>query len=493
MRGSDSYLSIKTFTFVSGALCLLYCFLFSPITYEAQGDSPAYIELARQIFDLPGAGTTDLSARSPLYSVIIGIFILVFGEAGYLIPLMTFQYFLIFLSSLFIYKIFLQLTGKRGVAFFAGLTGILNLTTIFFGFMILSETLALFLFTLTAWLLMKYYQEEGTGIVILTGLVMGMLILARYNMIGMPVVVAGLLIIVFVFKKHKGGLSQALRDLSLFVVSMLLILNIWAFRNYLTNDRYELLPRHHTGQRWAVPATINPSDSVSNEYSEVLQIFLKTREDLLVRAENRQYRKSSLLEYNIIEKINDYFRPAVSGYLLYRDSEEELLNYYHLEINPEGIRALNARLKPFYDEIAAQNRKEIRRFRTYSFLYSFKHISPTLPGNAPANLNILPSFILKAYKVIFILMMVMVFAGSVIHTVYILLRREKFSRSLEWIILYGIIWYFPVVNWYANVLGDANRFRYPADMVITGLFISYIWVFYRRFFRSENPQIHSGT
>lgn len=483
MRRGDSYLNIKTFTFVSGALCLLYCFLFSPITYEAQGDSPSYIELARQIFDLPGAGTTDLSARSPLYSVIIGLFILVFGEAGYLIPLMTFQYFLIFLSSLFIYKIFLQLTGKRGVAFFAGLTGILNLTTIFFGFMVLSETLALFLFTLTAWLLMKYYQEGSAGTAILTGLVVGMLILARYNMIGMPVVVVGLLIIVFVFKKQKGGLSQAVRDISLFVVSMLLILNIWAFRNYLTNDRYELLPRHHTGQRWAVPATIDPSDNVSPEYREVLDIFLRTREELLVREENREYRKSSLLEYGVIKKINDYFRSDVSGYLLYKDSEEELLHYYILEKNTEGIRALNDKLKPFYNEIAAQNKREIRRLRTYSLLYTFKHISPTLPENAPANLNILPSFILKAYKVIFILMMVMVFAGSIIHIVYMILRRERFRQSLQWIIMYGIIWYFPIVNWYANVLGDANRFRYPADMLIIGVFVAFCFYLFKYQFK----------
>ncbi|MBE0676490.1 MAG: hypothetical protein IH591_17685, partial [Bacteroidales bacterium] len=31
---------------------------------------------------------------------------------------------------------------------------------------------------------------------------------------------------------------------------------------------------------------------------------------------------------------------------------------------------------------------------------------------------------------------------------------------------------------YANVLGDANRFRYPADMVIIGLFVSYFWYLY---------------
>ncbi len=485
MGRNDNNLGFYLFIFFSSALCTIYCLLFHPITYEAQGDFPSYLDLAKQIYGLPGATTTDLGHRSPLYSVILGLFIKIFGEPQYLIWLMGFQYLLIFLSSTLIYKLIFQLTDNQTTAFIAGIAGVLNLTTIFFGFMILSETLALFLLTVAVWLLIKYYRERTTGIIVLTGLVLGMLILARYNMIGMPLVIAGLLVVVFVFEKQKARLHKVLLDISLYVFSIMFILNIWAFRNYLTSGRYELFPKHHTGQRWAVPATISPGDNVSIEYRDVLDIFLKTREELLIKEQNREYRKSSLLEYGVIKRINDYFRSDVSGYLLYKDSEEELLRHYNLEKNTDGIRALNDKLKPFYNEIAAQNKKEIRRLRTYSFLYSFKHISPTLPGKEPVNLNILPSFILKTYKVLFILIVVLTYIGSVIHTVRMLLHKENFRNGLEWVLLYGIIWYFPAVNWYANVLGDANRFRFPADMVIIALFVALSLRFYRRMLRPE--------
>jgi hypothetical protein len=258
------------------------------------------------------------------------------------------------------------------------------------------------------------------------------------------------------------------------------ILNIWACRNYLDHGRYELIPRHHAGQRWAVPSTINPDNVVSDEYRDILNIFLKTREDLLARAVGVKYRKSSLLENRGIERINNYFRPPVSGYLLYRDSEEELLRYYNLEKTPDGIRSLNEILGPFYDEIAVQNSKEIRRLRIYSLLYSFKHISPTLPGTDPINLNLLPSVVLKAYKLLFIFMVVLTYAGSAVHIIYILRKEARFRQGFQWIMLYSMIWYFPAINWYANVLGDANRFRYPADLVITGLFVGLCYIFIHR-------------
>ena len=49
--------------------------------------------------------------------------------------------------------------------------------------------------------------------------------------------------------------------------------------------RYELLPRHHLELRWAIPATISPSDTVSSEYQPVLDIFLQTRGELIERKE----------------------------------------------------------------------------------------------------------------------------------------------------------------------------------------------------------------
>ncbi|MBE0675166.1 MAG: glycosyltransferase family 39 protein, partial [Bacteroidales bacterium] len=170
------------FLFVAGSICLFYALVFRPVTYEAQGDFPAYLDLARQIFHLPGATATDLTHRSPLYSILLGLFLIVFGEPHYLVAMMIVQYGLIFASALLVYKIIQQLTGHTAAAFIAGIAGIANLTTVFFGFMVLSETLAMFLFTLEVWLLLRYREEPHTGRIIVAGLVVGLLILTRYNM-----------------------------------------------------------------------------------------------------------------------------------------------------------------------------------------------------------------------------------------------------------------------------------------------------------------------
>jgi len=466
----------RVFIFAGGALCLFYAIIFRPITFEGQGDYPAYLDLARQIFHLPGATENDLSHRSPLYSLLMGLFILLFGEAHYTLPLVLFQYGLVFLSSLLVYRIVLMLTGRDTAAFIAAFAGMVNLATVFFGYMILSETLALFLFTLSVWLLLNYVKGAGRTAIITAGLVTGLLILARFNMMGFPVVILVLLTIFFIFGEHRCGIRKAAADMSLFLVGLCLVLNGWAFRNYLENGRYELVPRHHLGARWAVPATISPSDTISSEYQPVLDIFLQTRGELLDKERSRVNRQSSLLENDFIRRMNDSFRPSVSGYLMYRDSEEELLRYYGLAKNQEGLRLLNEKLKPFYGQIAAQHKSEISRFRIYSLLYTFKHISPTLAGEDRLNLNKLPSPLLKAYKVLFIAVALLVYLVSLIHTVYLLLRRERIRAGLRWLMIYGLIWYFPVVNWYANVLGDANRFRYPADMLLTGLFVCYLYI-----------------
>ncbi len=476
MRSEGNRTLFRVFVFSGGALCLLYFILFRPITFEGQGDYPAYLDLARQIFHLPGATDTDLSHRSPLYSVLMGLFMLLFGETNFTVPLVLFQYTLVFLSALLVYRIVLMLTGRDTAAFIAAFAGLLNLATVFFGYMILSETLALFLFTLSAWLLLKYVNGMGRTTIISAGLVTGLLILARFNMMGFPVVVMFLLTFLFIFMKPRCYIRKAAADLALFVAGVCIVLNGWAFRNYLENGRYELVPRHHMGVRWAVPATISPSDRVSHDYQAVLDIFLKTRGDLLEKEKNRVNRQSSLLENDLIRRMNNRFRPSVSGYLMYRDSEEELLRHYGLAKSHEGLRQLNEKLKPFYSQIAAQHKGEISRFRIYSLLYTFKHISPTLAGEGKLNLNRLPSPLIMAYKVLFIAVAVFVYLVSLVHTGYMLLRRERIRAGLHWLMIYGLIWYFPVVNCYANVLGDANRFRYPADMLLTGLFVSYLFI-----------------
>ena len=39
----------RVFIFAGGALCLFYAIIFRPITFEGQGDYPAYLDLARLI------------------------------------------------------------------------------------------------------------------------------------------------------------------------------------------------------------------------------------------------------------------------------------------------------------------------------------------------------------------------------------------------------------------------------------------------------------
>jgi 4-amino-4-deoxy-L-arabinose transferase-like glycosyltransferase len=459
------------FLLSSGILCLLYAIVFHPVTYEAKGDFPAYVGLARQIFDLPGAGTDDLSHRSPLYSVIMGFLMLVAGESVYLPLLMYLHYFLIFVTSILVYRLFFSITGNRSIAFTAGVAGVINLTTIFFGYIMISEILALFLFTLNVWLLIKGYFMGKIMFFSLAGLTCGLLILARYNTMGIPLVIIPAIGVVHLTRFGLKDLKKPLYEITAFSIALLLVLNLWSWYNLNENGYYGLMPRYHTGQRWAIPAVIDSSDKVSGEYKEVLAIFLKTREELLMKSGGAAVRKGSLLTNKGIRKINDFFRPEVSGYFMYRDSEGELLKYYKLEYSGANIRILNEKLKPFFESIASQHRKELRRFRIYSFLYSFKHISPTLPENSPSSLNALPSFVLKMYKILFIFLTLTTFGASLIHTGYLVCNRERLRSGSHWLILYMLIWYFPLSNWYASVLGDANRFRFPADSVIIGIFI----------------------
>ena len=465
-------LTFKTFIYFSGALCVLCCILFRPVTYEAQGDFPSYLGLAKQIFNLPGAGAESLSHRSPLYSIVMGLFIGAFGETHFLMPLMAFQYLLIFLSSLLIWRIFGQLTENTAVAFIAGTAGVLNLTTVYYGYMLVTETLALFLFSLTAFLLLRYLARGDLWLAFLTGITTALLVLTRFNTLGIPLVI---LLVMVVYRLIRNGLTRAGRfiaGVSLYTVALLIPLCLWSLRNYNTSGNFELVPKGQTGQRWAVPATINEKNRVDPGQEEILKIFLKARAELL-SSEDTTVRKGSLLSNKLITRVSGFFSPEVSGFLLYRNAEAELLKHYNLDNDEAGIRTLAVKLEPFYRVIAGQNRSELSRLRWFSFLNTFKHISPTLPGTSKKNLNKIPSPLIKAYKLLFIIMIMSVYAGSIVHMLYLPFRRERLKNSANFIVFYGLIWYFPAVNWYANVLGDANRFRYPADMVIIGLFVTY--------------------
>ncbi len=80
--------------------------------------------------------------------------------------------------------------------------------------------------------------------------------------------------------------------------------------------------------------------------------------------------------------------------------------------------------------------------------------------------------------------MVLTYTGSAVHVFYLLSRKERLGTDKQWLMIYGVIWYFPIVNTYAIVLGDANRFRYPADMLIIGLFVAFCFSLIRYRYKS---------
>ena len=204
----------------------------------------------------------------------MGLFILLFGEGHYLVPLVVFQYILVFFSSVLVYKIILLLSGRDKVAFAAGVAGIVNLATIFFGYTILSETLALFLFTLSSWLLLRYVHSGGNKVITAAGLVTGLLILSRFNMMGLPVVIIVLLILYFVIG-NRIPFREIVTGLALFVAGLAFVLSLWALRNYRRRGDMWWCPGI-IWVPWAVPATISPSDSVSRSTGRCMR-FSQTR------------------------------------------------------------------------------------------------------------------------------------------------------------------------------------------------------------------------
>ncbi|HUX57554.1 MAG TPA: hypothetical protein VMV77_11310 [Bacteroidales bacterium] len=463
-------LSFNLFLLINGILCITFILVFKPVI---QGDASAYINLAKQIFHIPGASLFDLSHRSPLYSLLLGLVMLIFGETNFIFPVMILQYLLVFITAIYVYRIFIILIANDKIAFFAGLFGIINLSTIAFAYNILSEILSLFIFTMLVHKVLMYYSNGRRRNIFLAGLLSGLMVLARFNALGVPLILLALVIIIHLSHEGFHKFRILFPGVAIVTISSLLVLNLWALYNYQSRGFYNIFPMQIAGQRWAIPATINENNVVTDENKEVLQIFLNAKAKLAEQDTSRGIRKASLLNIPVIRKADDFFKPPANGFFLYSLAEPGLLSYFNLSYSSKNINILGEKLKPFYKEIAIQNRHELLKLKIFSFLYTFKYVSPTLPADMSMNLNMLPDLIIKLYKFLFLFISVTVFAVSLFHSLIIILRNE-IAKSYKLIILYAFIWYFPVINFYANVLNDANRFKFPAESLILGLGVYYV-------------------
>lgn len=274
---TNKYLTFKTFAILTFFIMIIFSMSFKPIIEEAQGDATKYINLAKQIWNIEGAIDGDESHRSPFYSILLGPIIIVSGTQ-YAYIAMIFQFFLIYCSTLIIFKLSFNISKNSCIAWIAGLLTIFNLSIIFFAYNLLSETLSMFLFVLLAYFLIKHSHTGQISYIIYSGILTGLLILTRFNLLGLPVVVFCLLCFNFIFYEKK--IARLLTNVIAFGLPVLLIISIWSLYNFVNNDYFGLLPSHHIGQRWAIPASINANNTVTEEYKEILNIFIKEQEKM---------------------------------------------------------------------------------------------------------------------------------------------------------------------------------------------------------------------
>lgn len=470
----------RIFILLSFIICFFYAVVFEPITLQAEGDAGAYIELAKQFLGISEV-YIDLSHRQPLYSLCLSPLILLFGEQAFAYPVMCIQFLLIFLSSSMIYKIFENITCSITISFTAGILYLLNLSTIYFGYNILSETLALFLFILLIYYLIKYSKKLSIIIIAILGILSGFLILARYNTIGLPVfILLGISLIHYHYFKYR-NLKQFLLRVIVYCISIFFILNFWMLYNHNKHGFYGLIQKNNPRFAYIIYSRLNENIVVDSKYQDVLNIFLLTRQQILENNQQnyQENRKGSLLNYAFFNKVYIYLKGGaheVGGSQLYNEAKPLLFDYFQLDgDDPKSITKLSILLKPFNNEIKAQTKKYELKQRLSAVIQTFRHSGGILPNSKDVNLNILPTGILLFYRVSFIVIMLFTMISSIIIFLKNIWRIYEYNNYFL-LILIILIMYFPISHFLAITPGDANRFKFPSEPIILGLFIYYCFL-----------------
>ncbi len=474
--------NFKIFVLISLIVCIFYAIAFRPISFEALGDSYEYIELAKQFAGLPN-NMEDYSHRQPLYSMIIWSFIVTLGEDNFIVPLMWFQFLLVFISSLMIFKIFESLKLFRSLPFLAGLLYLFNLSTIHYGYNILTETLALFLFITNIYLLFKYAKNARIKILVLVGIVNGSLVLARFNTIGIPIITLFCLSLIhyfhYDFRNFKGFVIRSF----VYVLTVSIILNIWMLHNFFERGYYGIIQKDHPRFALVIYSRINENIIVSDEHKEILKIFLDAKQRVLHERADIDFvqSKGSLLRYPFFASIYSFFKDTggkVGGWALYQEAQQELLDYFDLPSGPpESISELSVLLRPFNQEIRKRTKSVEIKQRFSALFQTFRHTGGTIPTNEPVNLNMLPSVVFLFYRLMFFSIMFLTYVFS-IWWFFSRLRSIKNKTNYLLYILLLLVFYFPVIHFVAITPGDAARFKFPAEPVLLGLFVYYVFMFY---------------
>jgi len=451
-------------------LCISLIFAFSFTLVSNQGDGPAYINYALKL------SGEDVSQsyfyRSPLYPLLLAVIVKIFGMESLGRIVIVIQYLLIFCASIILFKtIKLVLTEQQSLI--SVLLFFFSFSTIYYGYMVLTEILAMLLFLLSIRALMKWIDRKSGYFLLLSGILTSLLILSRFNTL--PLIAGFLFIIVYslIFAERPKSVYSVLVKAFIYLLPLVIVLNIFAFYNYRVNDLYRLFPTGGSPliSRNAILATIDGTEPVSDENETVYNIFLEAanRQKLKVTTE----KKASLLQ---IWKPG-FIGKLYSGFQIYASALPALCSLYG--INPEAPEPqISENLKPFYKEIISLNRERIFMMRIYSLLNSFRSSSGiTMNGNENVNLGLLPAWSIMTYKSAMIFISLFTFVAVLLYLGY----RIVTFKIIDPVFLTIIVLYlsFYMINFFFVIAGDSNRYKFPSEPLMFGLFIYFVAKFMR--------------
>jgi 4-amino-4-deoxy-L-arabinose transferase-like glycosyltransferase len=432
----------------------------TPITRE--GDAQDYINMTRYMWG--DDVVMYYLRRSPLYPIILSVFIQIFNQDVAIEIIVIMQYLLVALTTWMVYKIFKQVFQINKLAIITALSFNFSFATIYYANIIQTEILTVFIFVLAVLILLRIYKTGKIKGYFILGLILGLLLLARYNTFPL-VVTFGVLFSIDLFLK-KCSIKKWTCSIGAYTISFLLVTNMWCIYNYKRYGYYDLFPNSSASfvSRNVIVSSIRSENVVTDENKPILKIFINARN--YYYQQNTQLIKGSMAKLDKYEFLNSLY----DGYSIYRIAVPELMMYYEIDSN-KGTSELSNKLGSFYKEIASQNKSFLWKCRILSLLNSMRASSGGgLPKDyGSINLNILPSFVFILYKISIFLISCIFLISLIFYVIRIIINKFRFDIIL--LSLYVVVFSF----WFMNVLfitaNDANRFKFPSEPLIFGLAI----------------------
>lgn len=456
-------INIKTIYFVAVLVVLNICLAIYATPVSDLGDASTYILHGKTL--LENAQRNDLQYRSPLYSIILAGFMLVFKVPVLYKVVIILQYALVAATAWLVYLLFLRLFKKRKMAMLVALLFNLSFSTIFYANILLSEILTAFLLIAAVYLLLSVFDRGGLLRAYMLGVMLGMLSLARFNTI--PLAFTFLVLLGYALLRRKTPAGRWLAAMGIYITAYVFIINFWCLYNLQYHGAYRLFP----GNSVQVPlniavASIRPGNKVSEVHQPVLDIFLKAKRQFLGR--KIVIKKGSLAS---LDKFG-IFHGMYSGNAIYSLAAPELRAYYD-SLNRDNRGVSTAGFRDFLREISVQNKSYIWKYRFYSFMNGFRAASD---GSLPPrygrnNLNLLPAIVFMAYKLVFLFMSCFVALAFFFFLVHAANNRFRFEMTR--LAMFLVIYSFWGINFLWITIGDANRYKFPAEPFIIGLFVFY--------------------